>query len=135
MHKNLTDIEPSQLQNQELLAYTLKVIDHFRFAAFNHHRFNSAAMLPVNFFLRFSIDNGISEVDAYELLEGKLKEQVYAHSSGRLRKAFLNPKNKIALDALEKAVQISDDNSMVKKDKDDMILNILNALQYDLAIP
>ena len=89
-------------------------------------------MLPVNFFLRFIIDNGISEVDAYELLEGKLKEQVYAHSSGdSLRKAFLNPKNKIALDALEKAVRISDSNSMVKKDKDDMILNILNALQHD----
>ena len=28
-------------------------------------------------------------------------------------------------------MQISDSNSMVKKDKDDMILNILNALQHD----
>ena len=74
-HNKLSNIDPEALlSSEDLLNYVLDVINHFRFCAFNHHRFNSAAMLPVNFFLRFSSENGLSQIDAYELLEGNLKE-------------------------------------------------------------
>ncbi len=132
-HNKLSNIDPEALlSSEDLLNYVLDVINHFRFCAFNHHRFNSAAMLPVNFFLRFSSENGLSQIDAYELLEGNLKEQVYEHSAGKyLRSAFLNVKNMDALELLRHAVEISDDTSLSKSDQDKRILLILNKLQND----
>jgi rifampicin phosphotransferase len=133
-HTELIEIDPRNIELQEeLLEYLLDVIDHFRFCAFNHHRFNSAAMLPVNFFLRFSEENGLGKIDAYELLEGTLKEQVYEHSSGnQLRAAFGQSKNSNAYELLKHAVIMSDDKSLSKREQDDEILDVLNALRYDL---
>lgn len=112
-HKKLTSVNVDKMTVSELFEHIDKAIEHFTFCAYNHHRWNFAAMIPASLFLLYSQKHGVSEIDSLELLEGVLRSQVHKHGPGQLlRKAFKGDDTD-ALPLLEKAASdaVDDDGA------------------------